>query len=166
MTEPVKYFESLPSAFMAHFARRLADLIIEQSTELLKESGITTPTTSISTMLLLEKEAPLTVTDIANSMGVSHQISVQRIANLEKIGLVERFQDPKDKRSRLIRLSHEGKKEAPKLEKHIANGTLALKQLENELGLNLSQKIREAELALREKSIKTRQEELGLKNPS
>ena len=77
MTE--KYFEKLNSAFLGHFARRMADLIIEQGSEILLDLDLTTPATSISTMLYLEKNHNVTVAVLADALGVSHQMATQRI---------------------------------------------------------------------------------------
>ncbi len=151
-----KYFENLSSAYMAHFCRRLADLIIDQGGELLKEMKLVTPSTAMSSVFYLDKNSQSTVAALAGALGVSHQMATQRINSLIKLGLVERISSVQDKRSKVINLTKLGKSEVKKLTPFATKMTKAFEKLETELECNLTNIIRQAELALIDKPLKQR----------
>jgi len=151
-----KYFETLNSSFLAHFARRLADLIIEQGSELLRDLELTTPTTSISTLLFIANNANVTVATIAEELGVSHQMATQRINLLEKLLLIERQPLPNDKRAKQVTLTELGKAEVKILFPFTQQMKEIFEQLEAEVGCELTKVIRRTELSLLNKSIKER----------
>lgn len=151
-----KYFENLSSAFMAHFCRRLSDLIIEQGGELMKELDLVTPTTAVSSVYYLDKNPQATVAELADALGVSHQMATQRINQLIKLNLVARVSSKEDKRAKVINLTNLGKTEVKKLRPLTEQMTKAFDQLETELGSELTKLIRQAELALIEKPLKER----------
>ncbi len=155
----LKYFEQLSSAYMAHFCRRLSDLIIEQGTELLHEMKLTTPGTAISTILYLDTYDKVTVAALADALGVSHQMATQRTNTLEKMGLVTRVALPDDKRAKSVKLTSLGKKEAKKLQPLTEELTEVFNDLESELGCALTRLIRDTELTLLKKSLKQRLKE-------
>ena len=100
-----KYFEQLSQAYLAHFCRRLADLIIEQGSETLKDMGLKTPTTAVSSLLYLADNNEVSVADLAEALGVSHQMATQRVQGLEKLGLVSRIPSANDKRAKQVVLT-------------------------------------------------------------
>ncbi|MCW8876578.1 MAG: MarR family transcriptional regulator [Kangiellaceae bacterium] len=151
-----KYFEKLSSAFMAHFCRRLSDLIIEQGSELIAELNLVTPTTAVSSVFYLDKNPQATVAELANALGVSHQMATQRINQLTRLKLVERVSSTEDKRAKVINLTKLGKAEVKKLLPLTEQMTQAFDQLEEELGSELTKLIRRTELALIEKPLRER----------
>ena len=155
------YFETLNSAFLAHFSRRLSDLIIDQGTKLLEQKGIVTPTTAISTIYFLDKNSKVTLADLAKALDVTHQMVTQRIQTLEKLGLVYRQANPEDKRAKTLHLTELGAEEAIKLKPFTKQVSAAFDSLNEQLGCDLMAKIREAELALIEKPMSKRIEEEG-----
>jgi DNA-binding MarR family transcriptional regulator len=152
----VKYFEKINSAFLGHFARRMADLIIEQGSEILRDLDLTTPATSISTMLYLDKNHQVTVAVLADALGVSHQMATQRINFLEKLSLVKRVSSPEDKRSKMITLTQIGQSEVIKLIPFTKKIENVFEELEVEMDCKLTKIIHQTELALRNKSLKER----------
>lgn len=151
-----KYFETLNSAFIAHFARRFADLLLEQSGAHLKSIDLSTPATSVSTLLFLSSAQQAKVTEVADALGVSHQMATQRLNNLEKVGLIERIVHPNDRRSRLINLTHKGQSEANTLKNFESRVSSAIDELEIEIGCDLTAALRRAELALIRKPFEER----------
>jgi len=151
-----KYFEQLSSAYLAHFCRRLSDLIIEQGSEILREMKLVTPATAMSTVFFLKKNDKVTVAMLADALGVSHQMATQRINALEKIGIVKRVSSDEDKRAKAVILTKHGKSEVRKLEPFAKQMTDVLEEFEAELGSQLTKLIRQAELALLDKPLKLR----------
>lgn len=151
-----KYFEQLSQAYLAHFCRRLADLIIEQGSETLKDMGLKTPTTAVSSLLYLADNNEVSVADLAEALGVSHQMATQRVQGLEKLGLVSRIPSANDKRAKQVVLTQLAETEIKQLIPLTKNYTKIFAELEAEIGCNLSQAIRKTELALISKSLKSR----------
>lgn len=154
------YIDKLDSGFLAHFSRRLAELIIEQASEITEAHGITAPITAISTIFFLTDTGSVTVAELAEALGVTHQMTTQRANTLEKLGLIYRKPNPQDKRAKTIHLTKLGMKEDKLLRSIMRDLNLIFDQLNEEVGCELMSKIRLAELALVEKSLVKRLKEL------
>ncbi len=144
----MKYFEKLSNTYMSHFCRRLADLINEQGSEVLTDMNLDTPSTAISTVLFLDKNKLATVASLADELGVSHQMATQRINALEKLGLVTRQSSEQDKRAKFVTLTEKGQAEVKQLIPFTIKMNLAFDDLESEVGCQLTQLIRQTEMAL------------------
>ena len=154
MTE--KYFENLGNEYLAHFSRRLSDLIIEQASSIMQEASLVTPTTAISTIMFLVKQKSATVAFLAEQLGVSHQMATQRINALEKLDLVKRIESENDKRTKNVALTQLGQKEAKIISTLTKQFKTAFDSLEDEIDCHLAQMIRTAEKALLEKPLRAR----------
>lgn len=152
----MKYFESLGSSFMSHYARRLADLINEQASDVLQQLNLCVPASAISTLQFINLNSKVTVAHIADAMGVSHQMATQRINALEKLSLVKRVKLPSDQRAKQIKLSNMGQSEIKALHPFMKTMKCLFDELENELGHELSQTIYQAELSLQKNTLKQR----------
>ncbi|MEM8814925.1 MAG: MarR family transcriptional regulator [Pseudomonadota bacterium] len=159
MTWP-EFQPNTDNAFLAHFARRLSDLVIAQGTEMLRESGLLTPISAVSTVLYLKRVQAATVTDLSEAFGYTHQMAVQRIAGLEREGLVEKTFNNNDRRSRLVQLTAAGRKEALELADVVVRASAAFDALFDEMNCNVTAAIRGAEDRLREKPLIDRMSEL------
>ena len=126
----MKYFENLGSSFMSHYARRLADLINEQSSDVLKELNLSVPASAISTLQFINLNTEVTVARIADALGVTHQMATQRINALEKLSLVKRVSLPSDQRSKQIELSKKGQSEIKILQPLMEKMKLLFEELE------------------------------------
>lgn len=155
-----KYLEKLDGAFLAHFSRRLSELIIEQGTRIIESHGITTPTTAISSIYFLMGEDKVTVADLADALAVTHQMATQRVNSLEKLGLVFRKPNPEDKRAKSIHLTELGTEEGKKLRPITEKINIVFEQLNDQIECDLMAKIRQAELALIEEPLQKRLKEL------
>ena len=147
------------SAFLAHNARRLADLLVAQGTEMLNAHGLQTPSSSVSTVLHLRDVEATTVTDLAKVFGHTHQMSAQRIAGLVERGLVERISNKNDRRSSLVSLTSAGRKEALQLANIVVRASSALDVLFKEIGCDLTEAILTAERHLQGRPLLARMEE-------
>lgn len=151
----------LRNAFLAHYARRLADLLVAQGTEMLYANGLQTPSSSVSTILHLRDVRATTVTDLAKVFGHTHQMAAQRIAGLVERGLVERICNKNDRRSSLVSLTSAGRKEASQLANIVVRASAALDGLCKEIGCDLTEAILTAEGHLQGRPLLARMEELA-----
>ncbi|KID56210.1 hypothetical protein JF50_18230 [Pseudoalteromonas luteoviolacea] len=150
------YLESLDQAFLAHFCRRLSDLISEQGTTAIQSYGITIPSTAISSMYFLEKNSGVTVAELAEALCVTHQMATQRIHTLVKLDLVCRKPNPKDKRAKTLHLTELGQQEVMQLKPLTSKMTEVFTELTKQIECDLLQKVREAEKALIETPLMQR----------
>jgi DNA-binding MarR family transcriptional regulator len=155
-----QYFEQLSSAYMAHFCRRLSDLVIEQSSQIVAEMNIKTPTTAISAMFFLDQKESsgeeVTVARLAEALGVSHQMATQRTNHLQQLSLVKRSASEHDKRAKVVLLTASGRKEVAQLKPFVEESKKVFENLERELDAPLTQLIRQAELSLLAMPLKQR----------
>ncbi len=149
------------NAFLAHNARRLADLLVAQGTEMLQANGLRTPSSAVSTVLHLRDVEATTVTDLAKVFGHTHQMAAQRIAGLVERGLVERICNRNDRRSSLVSLTSAGRKEALQLANVVVRASAALDGLLREIGCDLTEAILTAERHLQRRPLLARMEELA-----
>lgn len=137
MTLALFFLDDLRPAFLAHLANRLDEDICAQTAVIASDGGIAAPVHTFSALLFLYKRGPASVSDIARSDGQSHQLVTQRLAPLEKLNLIERFDDPDDGRRRPYRLTAAGKHEARRVEVLIRKLAAAFEQLFSDIGVDL-----------------------------
>ncbi len=150
------FLQNWGAGFVAYYATRFADTLAKQGEEIMREKGWKTPPLSVSTVLYLHAQNGASVTDISNAVGSSHQLTAQRIKELEKLNLAKRVPNKNDKRSRLIMLTPIGQEEAEELGKFMQEVQQIFSQLETEIGCNLSEKIIEAERCMQKNTLKDR----------
>ncbi len=117
---PEDFVASLGPPFIAHRLRRLSDSFVESCGEWLGSLGVRAPPRSISTLRLLATQAPLSVTEIAASLRLSHPFIIRTLRDLERLELVEIGRDDKDRRRRLVSLTRQGRSEVELLEQAAA----------------------------------------------
>ncbi len=154
MTE--KYYQKLGNAFLAHYARRLSDLISEQGTEVLQKLNLITPSSSISTMVFLSQNKQVSGATLANALGVSHQMATQRINALIKLSLIKRVASPTDKRTKNIVLTPQGEKEITMIKPFLKKMQRVFDDLIDELGSDLGEIIQKTEHLLHNKTLEQR----------
>jgi DNA-binding MarR family transcriptional regulator len=134
---PLNYLGDLRPAFVAHLADRLNDEICRETQAHADSMGIRAPAKTYSALLYLHLHGAATLTRIAKLDGQSHQLLAARLAPLEQLGLIERFDDPDDGRARPYRLTRSGREEAKKVLAATSLAAQAMRQLFVELGLDL-----------------------------
>lgn len=60
--------------------------------------------------IMLLRLRPQRLTDLANNLGISKQLCLQTLRQLEKTGLIERTDDPQDRRAKRLALSARGER--------------------------------------------------------
>lgn len=116
-TSALSYLGDLRPAFVAHLADRLSHQIGKESAELTARAGVMAPERTHSVMLFLAAHPPATLAEIARIDGQPHQLLAARMAPLEHLGLIERTEDPADRRRRPYRLTELGKEDAARIER-------------------------------------------------
>jgi DNA-binding MarR family transcriptional regulator len=69
----------------------------------------TMPASRAETLRRLDREGPQTIADLARFRGVTHQAVSRAVAELERLGLVERAANPHDARGFVLALSDAGR---------------------------------------------------------
>lgn len=151
-----RYYENLSPAYLGHYCRRLSNVIVEQSSEILNEMGIVTPSASISAITYLHMNSPISVANLAEALGVSHQMATQRVNQLEKLGLIQRIHLEGDKRVKQVILTPLAKSEVKRLKPFTKKVDSIFLELEKELNCQLMSGLRKAELSLLDKPLSQR----------
>jgi DNA-binding MarR family transcriptional regulator len=95
-----------------------------------KETGILTVRAAHTSLLPHLDFEGIRLTDLAERLGVTKQATSELVGELEELGLVEKRDDPKDGRAKLIRFSRKG-------ERALLDGLRVLGQLERELAAQI-----------------------------
>jgi DNA-binding MarR family transcriptional regulator len=151
---------SLRAAFVANLLERLADQIMAQGEELLRDAGVEFPPRAASTVLMLGERGPSSAADIAKSLAHPHQLVTQRIDLLIELGIVARLDDPKDARRKVVSLTAKGRRQFQKLKAPLTVAESAFEALFKEIGCDLAAAALKAMEALNRSSILTRTKQL------
>jgi DNA-binding MarR family transcriptional regulator len=106
------FVESLGLPLFAHRLRRLSESLVEAARRWLPQMGVTAPPKAGSTLLLLAEEGPLSVTEIATRLRLTHPLIIKLTRELVELGLVRIEQDARDGRRRPVSLTPAGRREA------------------------------------------------------
>lgn len=109
--------------------KRLNDAFVYQTREFYKLKGLEIEPNWHMVFLLLEKYDQLTVTEIAEALGLSHPAIVKLISKMRKKGYVNAIRDKTDKRKSQLELSKKAKKELPQLHNYWQAGISALEEM-------------------------------------
>jgi DNA-binding MarR family transcriptional regulator len=136
---------------MASRLRRLSDIYWQGVTATYRQSGVDFDVRWATIFVLIARQGPVAVMEIAERLGITHPAVIQVINELEKNGLIVSTKSETDGRKRLLTLSDTGQAMLPKLqplwEAFIAvNKSMLAKQAHN---LLVSLQEMEAQLAQR-----------------
>jgi DNA-binding MarR family transcriptional regulator len=115
MTNRTDFVHSLGILTIAHRLKRTMQRLLDESSELHAQMGLKIKPRWGSTLLLLEAEGPLAVTQVAERLRLSHPAVVQSLDDMADMGLVRRAKDPSDGRRSVLSLSAKGRRWMPKL---------------------------------------------------
>ncbi|WP_242098122.1 winged helix DNA-binding protein [Sphingomonas sp. CROZ-RG-20F-R02-07] len=94
--------------FLAHILRRLSDEIIEGCVSWYADMGLDVPPRTASTLHLLYRRGPQSVTKMASALRQSHPLAIQWIRQLTTLGLVETAKNEADRRRTIVSLTAQG----------------------------------------------------------
>jgi DNA-binding MarR family transcriptional regulator len=154
------FVESIGLPLFAHRLRRLSEALVDGCGTWLPMAGVRAPPKSGSTLMLLAEEGPLSITQIAVRLRLTHPLIIKLTREIEHLGLVRIDQDASDGRRRLVSLTAAGRQQATRLA--AANGQVAraYRQLFDEAGVDAYAALVAVERALADRDIASRLAEL------
>ncbi|HLL30551.1 MAG TPA: MarR family transcriptional regulator [Allosphingosinicella sp.] len=158
MNEDTDFITQLGRPFLAHRLRRLAETFLEGYGRWLPALGIVAPPRSLSTLLLLEADGPLGVTEIAARLRLSHPLLIRLTGSLEEQGLIRAGRDAADGRRRLISLTAAGRAQAAMVKRAVRVLDRAYGELMSEVGIDLMEGCTRVERACLNMSFEKRLE--------
>lgn len=102
--------------FLGRAVERLSVLIAEQSKTVFDTMGIVIPVRSCSLMTVLATRGTASASDLARELGHSHQLVMQKIPKLVRLGLIQHRNDDGDARRRIFQITDEGMAQLAKFE--------------------------------------------------
>jgi len=114
--------------------RRLSERIDRDAERLHAESGVAFEQRWMAPLRLLAQHGPLSVSEIATAIGITHVSVSQARQSLAKAGLISWTADPEDGRSRKLHLTPAGRKLVAKLASLWRSLIAAGQQLDEETG--------------------------------
>jgi DNA-binding MarR family transcriptional regulator len=145
--------------FLAHRLRRASEQIVEATAVIQRHSGFTGPPKSISTLLLLEEEGPLGITEISNRLSLSHPLIIRLVRRLIGEGYVTQQSDPADARRRLIGLTDKGRRHVDYIREFMPVLSEAYGRLFQDMGVDLYSAVEKFEQAISERPLVDRLQE-------
>ena len=156
MPQDDDFVASVGRPLLAHRLRRLSETFVEGYSEWLPSLGVTAPARSLSTLLLLEREGPLGVTELGARLRLSHVLMIKLVAALEAEGFAAPRPDPGDARRRPIGLTRSGREQVRKVERAILILDRAYAELGRRIGVDLLDAVERIERACREQPFDER----------
>ena len=113
---------------------KFQDVALQQTENVFEQAGVLVPVRSCSLVLAIKTLDNPAATDLAQRLGYSHQLVLQKIPKLQKLGLIVATRDPDDARRRMFALTDLGQTQAELLETVLPAFTVAYEQLFAEIG--------------------------------
>jgi DNA-binding MarR family transcriptional regulator len=105
-------YEPQPAPTVIALFRRTARLMVDEVVERFASVGYADMQPPFHPVFECIDPEGTRLTELAARAGITHQSMGELVAALEQRGYVERVPDPTDRRARLVRLTHEGRKAA------------------------------------------------------
>lgn len=156
MNRQPDFVESLGALTLDHRFKRMMTRLLGEADDIYRELGLPIKSRWCSTLLLLEREGSLTVTELAERLQLSHPAVVQSLEDMASTGLVRKLQDPLDGRRRPLSLSAKGKRSMPRLHEVWAEMSRAQARVFKRTDGDMLAALTAANAALDRKSIATR----------
>jgi DNA-binding MarR family transcriptional regulator len=150
--------DALGTAFLGLQLHMLLSVIAEQGDDLLLAHGCRIRSRLASTLMLLKRLGPLTVTELGRHLGMSHQLVAHRVKALRELGLIVPKANPADRRSTRLHLTRSGVAEAGRLARVCEAAARAYRGVFKEIGCDLFDVVISARKALERHSLVERTE--------
>ncbi len=149
------YLKELEHLGLIARLKRLSDNMLYSIRDMYKLKGFEIEPNWHLVFLILKKHKTSTMTQIADSLGLSQPAVVKMINKMKKNGYLEVVVDTNDSRKKLLRLSKKAKKQLPTFEKVWAGGQATIADL-LEKNRTFTKQLDNIERQLEEKSFKDR----------
>lgn len=90
--------------------KRLGERLQADAQRIIDETGIPVQTTQFPLLAAIDRQGPLSIGDIAETLGVSQPAATRTVALLVKRGLLQMASSPEDLRRRVLTLTDHGQK--------------------------------------------------------
>ena len=117
-------------------------------------------------LLRLHRDGPMTITELAESVGRTHSALSQKVAAMRKAGLVRTTPGPDDARTKQVELTPKARALAPRLAAEWRATEATLAELEAEIPYPVSRAVADIEQALARKSFRARMTERLREDPA
>ena len=142
-------------AFFGRSLETFQEILLVQAGAVFERAGITVPVRSCSLLLAIREQGNASASDLSRQLNYSHQLVLQKIPKLKKLGLISIKNDPEDKRRRIYKLTDAGKNQVERLEELMPAFSAAYEKLFKEVG-DLQQVLSDASTALQKKPLEQR----------
>lgn len=150
------FISSLGEAFLAHRFRRLSEAFVDDIQAFLQTAGVKAPARGFSTLMLLDAAPGQSVTQIADSLKLSHPLIIHLLSQLESLDIVRFTADDNDRRRRLVFLTELGRAEARRLRAARPTIEAAYATLSREIGVDLRDLVDRLDMALARQTLEQR----------
>ncbi|MGF7215523.1 DNA-binding MarR family transcriptional regulator [Spirosoma lacussanchae] len=110
------FMAELAELAMASRLRRLSETYWQAVTAIYRQSGLDFDVRWATIFILIARQGPVAVTEIADRLGITHPAVIQVINELEKRHLITSARSDQDGRKRLLALSEAGLAMLPRLQ--------------------------------------------------
>ena len=153
---------TIKQAYLGKAAQDLVRVTSDQVAEIYDRRQIIIPVELSSTLHSLSLKNGASLTEIASTLGLPHQLVAQRVRKLMALGLLERRPDQKDGRRYELHLSDYGHDQADRLRVCMRDMSRVYEGLYEEIGCDLPAILSVAIQAIRDNSLVERFEVQGL----
>jgi len=156
------YFELIneDAAYLAKKIMELVQLDTEHTKKTFDARNIIVPPETTSTLLCIEANSPISLSEVARHLKIPHQLASHRTKLLMKNELLVRTADASDGRRSFFTLSDKGKKQAYQLTVFLEKTRAVYSDLFEEINCNLAKAMDDALATLRQRSLKERADAL------
>lgn len=156
MTDPIDSSATIDDGvFLGRAVERLSVLIADQSRAVFDATGLVIPVRSCSLVTVLARLRTASASDLARELGQSHQLVMQKIPKLVRLGLIEHRTDDDDARRRLFHLTDEGMRQLAIFERCAKLIGTAYQELFAEVG-DIRRLVEQAAAALNDRPLNER----------
>jgi DNA-binding MarR family transcriptional regulator len=140
--------------------KRLTDLVLEQSRQAFRETGIELDAKMTSIIMLIHQSGPQTSTELAGETGLSRQLVESRLRRLVEDDYLEEGSDASDRRKRVYSIANGRIADVNRAIRTVADLEEVYDTLWAELGTDLHKGLRDLEATLNAKPLLARLAEL------
>ncbi len=152
-TENSDHLTRVGRPFLARRLAQLHELLAEQGQELMQAEGVDLDARLGSVFHLVATRPGLSVAELAEELGLSHQLATYRIKKLVEAGLVSQDRDPGDRTRSILQPTAKARPVIEQLETVMSQLDKVYAALFEELGVDLLDITSRARKALTETSL-------------
>lgn len=131
------YVSRIGRPFLARRISQLHDVLAEQGQEVMNEAGMDLDARLGSVFFLIATRPGLSVAELAEELGLSHQLATYRVKKLVETGLVSQERDPEDRTRSVLRPTDKADQMVEALRPVMRKLDQVYAQLFEELGVDL-----------------------------